>query len=116
VNIKKRLKKNVKAISRVHLSFLSQTKQDEGINMTAKDKRERVRISISRGVDFVVKGRAYRSSIENTSGGGVFIKTARRFSDRYKEQDISMTIESPSEKRTGKIARVAPHGIGVEFN
>ncbi len=81
--------------------------------MTAKDKRERVRISISRGADFVVKGRVYRSSVENTSDSGVFIKTKGRFSEG---QDISMTIESPSEKRTGKIARVAPHAIGVEFN
>ena len=84
--------------------------------MTAKDKRERVRISISRVTNFVVKGRAYRSSIENTSGSGVFIKTEGRFSDQYEGQDISMTIESPGEERIGKIARVAPHGIGVEFN
>ncbi|HEA69519.1 MAG TPA: hypothetical protein ENI07_22315 [Desulfobacterales bacterium] len=84
--------------------------------MTAKDKRERVRISISRVTSFVVKGRAYQSSIENTSGSGVFIKTVGRFSNRYKGQDISMTIESPGEKRTGRIARIAHHGIGVEFN
>ncbi len=84
--------------------------------MTTKDKRERVRISIPRVVDFAVKGRAYRSSIENTSGSGVFIKTVGRFSDQYEGQDISMTIESPGEKRTGKIARVASKGIGVEFN
>ncbi len=84
--------------------------------MTAKDKRERVRISIPRVVDFAVKGRVYRSSIENTSGSGVFIKTEARFSDRYEGQDISMTIESPGEKRTGKIARVASQGIGVEFS
>ncbi len=81
--------------------------------MTAKDKRERVRISISRVTSFVVKGRAYQSSIENTSGSGVFIKTEGRFSEG---QDISMTIESPGEKRTGRIARIAHHGIGVEFN
>ena len=67
--------------------------------MTAKDKRERVRLSISRGTGFVVKGRAYRSSIENYCNSGAFIKTKERFSE---EQDISMTIESPSEKRTGK--------------
>ncbi len=75
--------------------------------MNAKDKRERVRISrsISRGADFVVKGRAYRSSIENTNDSRVFIKTKGRFSEG---QDISLTIESPSEKRTGKIARVTP--------
>ena len=81
--------------------------------MTAKDKRERVRISISRGTSFVVKGHAYRSSIENTSSSGVFIKTEGRFSEG---QDISMTIESPGEKRTGRIARIAHHGIGVEFS
>jgi len=81
--------------------------------MTAKDKRERVRISISRVTSFVVKGRAYQSSIENTSGSGVFIKTEGRFSEG---QDISMTIESQGEKRTGRIARIAHHGIGVELN
>ena len=81
--------------------------------MTSKDKRGCVRISISRGADFVVKGRAYRSSIENYCNSGAFIKTKEHFSE---EQDISMTIESPSEERTGKIARVTPHGIGVEFN
>ncbi len=93
--------------------FLSQTKQDKGGNMTAKDKRDRVRISISRVTNFVVKGRAYQSSIENTSGSGVFIKTRGRFSEG---QDISMTIETPGEKRTGKITRITHHGIGVEFN
>ncbi len=84
--------------------------------MTAKDKRGCVRISISRGADFVVKGLAYRSSIENYCNSGAFIKTKERFSE---EQDISMTIESPkfgSEERTGRIARVTSHGIGVEFN
>ncbi len=81
--------------------------------MTAKDKRDRVRISISRVTNFVVKGRAYQSSIENTSGSGVFIKTRGRFSEG---QDISMTIETPGEKRTGKITRITHHGIGVEFN
>jgi len=81
--------------------------------MTVKDKRGCVRISILRSTDFVVKGRAYRSSIENYCNSGAFIKTKERFSE---EQDISMTIESPSEKRTGRINRITPHGIGVEFS
>ncbi len=87
--------------------------------MSTEEKRECVRLSISRGVDFSVKGRAYRGSIENNSDCGVFIKTKRRFSDRYEGLAISMTIESPkfgSEERTGKITRVTPEGIGVEFN
>ncbi len=84
--------------------------------MTAKDRREYVRLSISRSVNFLVKGRPYQGLIENTSDSGAFIKTMERLSDG---QDISMTIESPkfrNEKKTGKIVRVTPKGIGVEFN
>jgi hypothetical protein len=39
--------------------FLSQTKQDEGRNMTAKDKRERVRQADAKIVDFVVGKRIH---------------------------------------------------------
>ncbi len=81
--------------------------------MAAKDRRECVRLSTSRSVIFVVKGLAYRGSTENNCDSGVFIKTEGRFSEG---QDISMTIESPGEERTGRIARIAHHGIGVEFN
>ena len=84
--------------------------------MADGDKRECVRLSTSRSVDFFVRGRAYQGAIKNNCDNGVFIKTREQFS---KGQDISMTIESPkfgSEKRTGKIARVTPEGIGVEFN
>ncbi len=85
--------------------------------MTAKDKRERVRHADAKIVDFVVGKRAHRGSTTNMSRNGVFIKTEGRFS---KGQDISMVFESPRfekrEKRTGKIIRVAPHGIGVEFS
>jgi Tfp pilus assembly protein PilZ len=84
--------------------------------MTDKDRREYVRLSISRSVNFLVKGRPYQGLIENTSDSGAFIKTDGRFSEG---QDISMTIESPkfgSEKKTGKIVRVTPEGIGVEFS
>ncbi len=87
--------------------------------MSAEEKRDCVRFSIQRVVDFTVKNRVYRGSIENNSDCGVFIKTKKRFSDRFEGRDISMTIESPkfgSEERTGKITRVTPEGIGVEFN
>ncbi len=84
--------------------------------MTAKDKRERVRHADSNIVDFVVGKRAHRGSTTNMSGDGVFINTEGRFSEG---QDISMAIESPkfgSEERTGKIVRITPEGIGVEFS
>ncbi len=84
--------------------------------MTDRDRREHIRISTSRGVEFVVRSRLYQGSIENYCESGVFIKTEDRFSEG---QDISMTIESPnfeSEKRTGKIIWSTPEGIGVEFS
>ena len=85
--------------------------------MSTEEKRDCVRLSISRGVAFVVRGLIHQGSIENYCDSGVFIKTKKgRFS---KGQDVSMTIESPkfgSEERTGKITRVTPEGIGVEFN
>ncbi len=85
--------------------------------MSTEEKRDYIRLSIQRDVKFVVRGRSYKGSIENSSDCGVFIKTKKR---RFSEgQDISMAIESPkfgSEERTGKIARVTPKGIGVEFN
>ena len=60
-----------------------------------------------------MKGRLYRGSIENYCNSGAFIKTEERFSEG---QNISMIIEAPGEKRTGKIARVTPEGVGVELD
>ncbi len=83
--------------------------------MTAKNERGSVRRDDSQIIDFVVKGRLYRGFTENISRDGVFIRTAGHFSEG---QDISMTIESPKfedEKRTGKIVRDSPRGIGVKF-
>jgi len=85
--------------------------------MTTEEKRDCVRIfTEARNAAFVVRGFIHHGLIENYCHGSAFIKTKGRFS---KGQDISMTIESSkfgSEKRTGKIARVTPEGIGVEFN
>ena len=85
--------------------------------MTAKNEREYVRHLTSMNVEFSVEeGRVYLGLIEDKSDNGVFIETGGRF---YEGQDISMTIESPKfegEKRTGKIVRITPNGIGVKFN
>ena len=81
--------------------------------MTARDRREGARRSTQKAVDFSVMGRVYRGSIESTSVSGVFITTEERFSEG---QDIIMITEYPGEKRTGKIVRVTPHGIGVKFD
>ncbi|KKL47274.1 hypothetical protein LCGC14_2337160, partial [marine sediment metagenome] len=91
----------------------SRRNHDEGGNMSIEEKRKCVRLSIQKVVDFAVWDRAYRGLIENYCDIGVFIKIKGRFS---KGQHISMPIEFTGEKRTGKIARVTPRGIGVEFN
>ena len=85
----------------------------------ASDERTKKRIrSVQKShsfpvVNFAVRGRVYRGLIENNSDRGFFIKTEGHFSEG---QDISMITESPGKKITGKIVRVTPHGIGVEFN
>ena len=84
--------------------------------MTTKERRRYVRVGCLRFVEFVVEGRTYHGTIENKGEGGVFIKTKEHFSAG---QDISMTYESSifiRKKRAGKIVRITPHGIGVEFN
>ena len=82
--------------------------------MTDKDRRECVRFPTLRNVNFRVGGgRVYLGLMKNK--GEAFIETGERCSEG---QDISMTFVYPkfgSEKRTGKIVRVTPRGIGVKF-
>jgi Tfp pilus assembly protein PilZ len=84
--------------------------------MTTKNKRVCIRFRTSKRVEIRARGAVYQGTIADNCDGGVFIETTGRFSEG---QDISMTIESPkfeSEKRTGNIVRITPHGIGVKFN
>lgn len=87
----------------------------KGAKYTDKNSRGFADFSTSKSVEFSINGRAYLGSLEDKNNNGVFIKTTGRFSEG---QDISMTFESPkfgSEKKTGKIVRVTPLGIGVKF-
>ena len=79
------------------------------------DKRDRVRVGTSKPVEFMVQGRPYFGSITNMAGGGAFIETTQRFSVG---QDLSVTYVSGGEpeERSGKIVRVTPKGIAVQFN
>ena len=68
-------------------------------------------------VDFASQGRAYREFVQDISGSGVYIQTSGSFSVG---QDVVLTFPFPdSEKHmkiTGRIARVADTGIGVQFD
>lgn len=82
----------------------------------SKNKRDCIRCADLTKVDFIVDGRTYKGHAENMSRDGVFIKTESRFS---KKQHISMNFLYPmfgTDRRDGKIARVATGGIGVRFN
>jgi hypothetical protein len=99
-----------------HQTFVLSTKQGEGGDMTVKNKRACTRFRTSKRAEIRAKGAVYLGTIEDNCDSGVFIETGGHFSVG---QDISITLESPkfeSEKRTGRIIRVTPRGIGVKFN
>ncbi len=93
--------------------------------MTTVEKREHARRIVDIPIQFIVQSRLYQGQIKNMGNegwvknvkkGGVFIETEISFSVG---QVVSMTYSSPhfeEKNRIGKIVRVAPHGIGVEFN
>ncbi len=84
--------------------------------MTAKWKREYVRLSVNILVEFVVQNRVYQGWIKDIGEGGMVIDANGPFSIG---QDISMIYLSPRglrEKRTGKISRTISQGIGVKFS
>jgi len=83
--------------------------------MMGKEKRDRVRVDISRPVEFIVNERSYFGSIRNLSGGGTFVDTTQSSSVG---QDISMPYSFiyGEENRNGQVTRSTSQGIGVKFN
>jgi Tfp pilus assembly protein PilZ len=83
----------------------------------AKERRRHTRKPFITFVDFASQGRAYREFVQDISGGGVYIQTSRPFS---LGQDVVLTFPFPDSQKhikiTGRIARVADTGIGVQFN
>jgi len=80
--------------------------------------REYPRLSCYLMVDFASGGKAYRSCIRDISAGGVFIETT----DNFREgQDIALcfTLAEANEtlpfKVKGKVTRIYPDGIGVQY-
>jgi Tfp pilus assembly protein PilZ len=83
----------------------------------SKERRRHTRKPFVTVVDFASQGRAYREFVQDISGSGVFIQTSRPFSVG---QDVVLTFAFPDSQKhikiTGRIARVADTGIGVQFN
>ena len=83
----------------------------------SKERRRHTRKSFITVVDFASQGRAYRELVQDIGESGVYIQTSRSFSVG---QDVVLTFPFPDSQKhvkiTGRIARVADTGIGVQFN
>ncbi len=79
-------------------------------------KREYERKPYSAVVNYVINEDTYSDSIQNISAGGVFIETAKSFSEG---QYVSMTFPRPISEENismnGDIVRVSDLGMGVKF-
>ncbi len=83
----------------------------------SNERRRHTRKSFITVVDFVSQGRVYREFVQNISGSGVYIQASGSFSVG---QEVVLTFSFRDAQKhariTGRIARVADTGIGVEFN
>jgi Tfp pilus assembly protein PilZ len=79
-------------------------------------QRQHARKSYFMSVDYAVKDRCFRDFIKDISAGGVFIETHHLFPVG---ETIALSFMVPRYpvpvKITGKIARVSPEGLGIEF-
>ncbi len=80
--------------------------------------REYPRLACYLMVDFAAGGKAYRSCIRDISASGVFIETADAF-QIGQEIALCFTLADSNEmlpfKVAGKVTRLYPDGIGVQY-
>lgn len=80
--------------------------------------REYPRLSCYLMVDFADGDKAYRSCIRDISANGLFIETNNKFTDGQ-ELALCFTMEESEEslpfKVKGRVTRIYPDGIGVEY-
>lgn len=80
--------------------------------------REYPRLSCYLMVDFAAKGKAYRSCIRDISASGVFIETKVAF-EQGQQVALCFTLTESNEslpfKIKGRVSRVYPDGIGVQY-
>lgn len=80
--------------------------------------REYPRLSCLLLIDFAAKGKAYRSCIRDISAKGMFIETSESF-EKGQEVALCFTLSEANEsmpfKVKGKVTRIYPDGIGVQY-
>jgi Tfp pilus assembly protein PilZ len=80
------------------------------------EKRKDIRHGCQKLADVFIGAQRYSGLIRNESKGGVFVETRGSF---LAGDDVMVVYESPigiDQKRTGKIVKIDPNGIGVRFN
>jgi hypothetical protein len=84
---------------------------------SGEERRRKPRQPIQAVVDFISKGRLFKQNAENYSKSGIFLKF--RNTDYFKpNQQLTLcfqTDQGTPYKYQGRIARIAPTGVGVEF-
>jgi hypothetical protein len=81
-----------------------------------KDKRSDIRHNCSIVTELFVDDRVYPGYIRNKSRGGICIEARGKFSSGQKVTVSFTTPVGLDQKKTGKIVRIYPDGIGVKFD
>ncbi len=80
-------------------------------------KRENTRHEVFKKISFSYRGETQSGNIQNISTSGLFIETNKDFT---KGREIMMKIPFHKTSKEilvrGKIVRITPHGIGVQFS
>ena len=92
-----------------------QAKLLEVLKKRRPEEREQ-RISLYTETGFTVGGQAYTGVVTDMSSGGLFMETQAEFAVG---QEITINLERSKDakiiKVRGRIARVEPKGVGVQF-
>lgn len=97
---------------------LALLRQIEEIALSDEDSNERddTRKSFKQAINFTLKDEEFTGFSEDISSGGMFILTDDSFSvGQFIIIDIPMSNKRKHIRVPAEIARVLPHGIGVEF-
>ena len=79
------------------------------------EKRKDIRHGCQKLADVFVKGQRFQGCIKNESKGGIFVETRGSF---LAGDDVMVVYESPigiDLRRSGKIVKIDPGGIGIKF-
>jgi Tfp pilus assembly protein PilZ len=85
--------------------------------LKGRSRRKYFRKPLSMPITYASESRSYRNFIKDISLGGVFILTRTRFAvGQEVGVDLNNAVNGNPLKILGKVTRITPEGIGVEFS